>query len=291
MAASKQDEEFDYEIDAEDLPQGGPRHVSTGIPSVIVNDLHVTYHVVGAKVRSKAPDSESLLQKILRRGKAVASNHTTVHAVRGVSFVAHHGESIGIIGTNGSGKSTLLKAVAGLLSPTQGEIYVAGIPSLLGVSAVLMQDLTGEKNVMIGGLALGLSKAEVNERFDEIAEFAGIGNAMTLPMKTYSAGMGARLRFAISTVSTPDVLMIDEALATGDAAFRERSRERIDEIRERAGTVFVVAHSLASIKAMCSRVIWLDKGIIRMDGDPEEVTAAYREFTKALQPKGAVRRK
>jgi teichoic acid transport system ATP-binding protein len=284
MAASNEDLEFDVEVDAEDLPQGGPTDSTMGAPSVIVNDLHVKYHVVGAKVRSSAPTQDSFLKKVLRRGKAVAGGHTTVHAVRGVSFVAHHGESIGIIGTNGSGKSTLLKAVAGLLSPSEGEIYVSGVPSLLGVSAVLMQDLTGERNVMIGGLALGLSKDEVNERFDEIAEFAGIGKAIRLPMKTYSAGMGARLRFAISTVSTPDVLMIDEALATGDAAFRQKSRDRIDEIRQEAGTVFVVAHSLASIKAMCTRVIWLDKGQIVMDGDPAKVTRAYREFTKGERP-------
>lgn len=273
-------DEFDVEVDIDDLPSGPIQSSEKGAPSVIVDDLHITYSVIGSRAQSVPVQGDSVLKRFLRKGKNLTGGHTQVKAVRGVSFIAYHGESIGIIGTNGSGKSTLLKAMAGLLAPSHGEVYVSGIPSLLGVSAVLMSDLTGERNVMIGGLALGLSKQEVEERFDEIAAFADIGDSIYLPMKTYSAGMGARLRFAISTAATPDVLMIDEALATGDAAFRERSRIRIDEIREKAGTVFIVAHSLASIKAMCTRVIWMDKGTIRMDGDPVEVTTAYHEFTK-----------
>src|SRR5690606_32165005 len=135
------------------------------------------------------PHKDSMLRKFLRKGGALTGGYTEVKAVKGVSFTAHHGESIGVIGTNGSGKSTLLKAIAGLLAPSQGEIYVSGIPSLLGVSAVLMKDLTGERNIMIGGLALGLTKKEVEERFDEIVDFSGLGDAIYLPMKTYSAGM------------------------------------------------------------------------------------------------------
>lgn len=273
-------DEFDVEVDVEDLPTNLVNTGTIGNPSVIVDNLHITYSVIGSRAQSAPVQNDNGLKRFLRKGKSLTGGYTEVKAVRGVSLTAHHGESIGIIGTNGSGKSTLLKAMAGLLAPSDGEVYVSGIPSLLGVSAVLMSELTGERNVMIGGLALGLTKREVEERFDEIAAFADIGDSIYLPMKTYSAGMGARLRFAISTAATPDVLMIDEALATGDAAFRERSRVRIDEIREKAGTVFIVAHSLASIKAMCTRVIWMDKGLIRMDGDPEEVTAAYHQHTK-----------
>lgn len=280
------EEEFDVEIDVEDLPDAPLESTRSDVPSIIVNELHVEYHVVGAKRVSKAPvTKDNLFRKFLRKGQSLVGGHTTIHAIRGVSFTAYHGESIGLIGTNGSGKSTLLKAIAGVLQPAQGEIYVSGTSSLLGVSAVLIPELTGARNVEIGGMALGLSKKQVAERFDEIAEFAGIGDAINLPMRTYSAGMGARLRFAISTAATPDILMIDEALATGDASFRERSGQRIDEIRGTAGTVFVVAHSLATIKRMCTRVIWLDKGQIIMDGDPQEVTAAYRAHTKSLNAK------
>lgn len=282
MAVTDINDEFDYEIDPEELENIAPIERERGNPSVIVDDLNVIYRVVGSRTKQSAPEKDNFFKKVMRKGKALTGGRTEIHAVRGVSFTAYHGESIGLIGTNGSGKSTLLKTIAGLLAPSSGDIYVSGIPSLLGVSAVLMKDLTGERNVMIGGLALGLTKKQVEERFDAIVEFSGLGDAIYLPMKTYSAGMAARLRFAISTAATPDVLMIDEALATGDAAFRERSRQRIDEIRQHAGTVFVVAHSLASIKAMCSRVIWLDKGQIVMDGDPDTVTAAYRRHTKKI---------
>lgn len=286
MAATNSNEEIDVEVDVEDLQVAPVIEQRSEIPSVIVNDVHVKYHIVGSKAVSRLPtEGDNFIKKFLRKGKSLVGGHTTIHAIRGVSFTAYHGESIGIIGTNGSGKSTILKAIAGLLQPSEGEIYVSGTSSLLGVSAVLIPELTGARNVEIGGMALGLSRKEVAERFDEIAEFAGIGEAIYLPMKTYSAGMGARLRFAISTASTPDILMIDEALATGDASFRARSAQRIEEIRGKAGTVFVVAHSLASIKSMCTRVIWLDKGEIRMDGDPDEVTAAYREYTKAITKK------
>lgn len=286
------DEEFDVEVDQDDLPDGPLTEVKIGNPSVIVDDLHVTYRVIGSRGQPERQVAEgSRLRRLFKKRAHRTGGSTEIHAVRGVSFVAHHGESIGIVGINGSGKSTLLQGLAGLLSPSQGSVYISGIPSLLGVSAVLMRKLTGERNIMIGGLALGLTPKEVEERFDEIVEFAGIGDFVYLPMTTYSAGMAARLRFAISTASTPDVLMIDEALATGDAAFRDRSRERIDEIRQDAGTVFVVSHSLASIKAMCSRVIWIDQGKIRMDGPTDEVTGAYRAFIKERKAANLERRR
>ncbi|MDN6330264.1 MAG: ABC transporter ATP-binding protein, partial [Brachybacterium sp.] len=158
-------------------------------------------------------------------------------------------------------------------------VHVAGNPALLGVNAVLMKDLTGERNIMIGALALGLSKKEVRERFDDIVDFAEIGDFVNLPMKTYSSGMGARLRFSISASAVPDILMIDEALATGDAAFRAKSKAKMDEIRQSAGTVFLVSHSLATIQSMCTRVLWVHDGQLVMDGDPREVCGAYKQFT------------
>lgn len=271
-------EEIDFEVDAEDLPDAPASERLLGAPSVIVDDLHVSYRVFGARGRPAAKDS--LVRRLLGKGRARATGVTEVKAVRGVSFVARHGESIGIVGTNGSGKSTLLRALAGLIPPTQGSVYVSGTPSLLGVNAVLMKKLSGERNIMVGGLALGLTVHEVREKFDEIVDFAGIGDFVYLPMAAYSAGMAARLRFAISTAGRPDILMIDEALSTGDAAFRQKSRERIDEIRQEAGTIFLVSHSLASVKAMCNRMIWIDQGQIRMDGPVDEVAPAYRKFTK-----------
>jgi teichoic acid transport system ATP-binding protein len=167
-----------------------------------------------------------------------------------------------------------------LLPLANGAVYVSGQASLLGVNAALLQGLTGERNIMIGGLALGLTKKEVRERFDDIVEFAGIGDFVYLPMQAYSSGMGARLRFAISSAARPDILLIDEALATGDAEFRARSKARIDEIREQAGTVFLVSHSLAAIQQMCTRVLWIHDGKLRVDGPTDEVCEAYAAFTK-----------
>lgn len=272
-------EEVDFEVDEDELATRVDREL--GAPSVVVDDVHVTYRVLGGRRVRSSDANPSLLGRAVSRGKRHLGGASEVKAVKGVSFVAHHGESIGIVGVNGSGKSTLLRAVAGLHPPTKGSVYVSGEPSLLGVNAVLMGELTGERNIMIGGLALGLTPDEVEDRFDDIVEFSGIGDAVYLPMRTYSSGMGARLRFAISASAVPDILMIDEALATGDAVFRAKSQERINEIRAEAGTVFLVSHSLATVQSICSRVLWLHEGRLVMDGPSEEVCEIYKAFTKA----------
>ncbi|ROS78550.1 ABC transporter ATP-binding protein [Cellulomonas sp. PhB143] len=278
------DDEIDFEIDPEDLEGSGPVVTEIGAPSLVVDDLHITYRVFGGKKVSPTPEEKpSFAKRILTSGRDQLGGVREVKAVQGISFVAHYGESIGIVGINGSGKSTLLRAVAGLIPPTQGAVYVSGEPSLLGVNAVLMSSLTGERNIMIGGLALGLTQRQVRERFDEIVEFSGIGDAVYLPMKAYSSGMGARLRFAISSAATPDILMIDEALATGDATFRQKSKERIDGVRENAGTVFLVSHSIATVEAMCARVLWVHKGRLVRDGPADEVCEEYKQFVRQVR--------
>jgi teichoic acid transport system ATP-binding protein len=202
-----------------------------------------------------------------------------VHAVKNVSFTVYQGETIGIIGTNGSGKSSLLRSVAGLTQPTNGAVYASARPVLLGVGAVLMPSLSGEKNIMLGGLAMGYSKKETAELAPAITEFAGLEEFIDLPMRTYSSGMSARLRFAIAASRNHDILIIDEALSVGDQQFRKRSEARMREMRDTAGTVFLVSHSIKSILDTCSRVIWLEKGVLKMDGDPLEVCKAYNRYT------------
>jgi len=279
-------EEIDFEVDVDDLTPLVESTKQLGPPSLVVDDLYITYRVFGGKrVGNGSGTPPNLLKRVLSRGRAHVGGLTQVEAVQGISFVARHGESIGIVGTNGSGKSTLMRAIAGLIPPTKGSVYVAGDPSLLGVNAVLMGSLTGERNIMIGALALGLSPDEVREKFDDIVEFSGIGDAVYLPMKAYSSGMSARLRFAISAAAVPDVLMIDEALATGDAAFRRKSKDRIDAIRDQAGTVFLVSHSLATVESICSRTLWINRGKLVMDGPSAEVCAAYKAFVKAQDGK------
>jgi teichoic acid transport system ATP-binding protein len=151
---------------------------------------------------------------------------------------------------------------------------------MLGVGAALIPELSGEKNIMLGGLALGFAKTEVDELRDEIVSFAELEEFIDLPMRTYSSGMQARLKFAIAAAKQHEILIVDEALAVGDQRFRQRSEARIREIRENAGTVFLVSHSMKSIMDTCSRVIWINKGVLEMDGDPKEVVTAYKESRK-----------
>ena len=252
--------------------------VSGGIPTVIADDVHVVYRVYGG---SKGKGSATAaLNRIVRRQSGGALRE--VHAVRGVSFTSYRGEAIGLIGSNGSGKSTLLKTIAGLLPPESGTVYTDGQPSLLGVNAALMNDLTGERNVVLGGLAMGMSREQVRERYQSIVDFSGInekGDFITLPMRTYSSGMAARLRFSIAAAKDHDVLMIDEALATGDKKFQKRSEARIRELRKEAGTVFLVSHNNKSIRDTCERVLWLEHGELRMDGPTADVLKEYEKFT------------
>jgi teichoic acid transport system ATP-binding protein len=255
-------------------------------PTVVVDGVHITYKVNGP--RTGRGSATSALSRIVSRGTHPGVRE--VHAVKGVSFAAYRGEAIGLIGSNGSGKSTLLKAVAGLLPTAKGKVYTAGQPSLLGVNAALMSDLTGERNIILGGLAMGMTRDQIRDRYDDIVDFSGInekGDFVSLPMRTYSSGMGARLRFSIAAAKSHDVLLIDEALSTGDARFRRRSRQRIEELRREAGTVFLVSHSNATITESCDRALWLEAGVLRMDGPAKEVVAAYEEFTAAGNKGGA----
>jgi teichoic acid transport system ATP-binding protein len=251
------------------------------IPTVVVDGVDIVYRVNGTGAGRGS--ATAALNRMLRRGHAErAAGVRTVHAVKNVSFVSYKGEAIGLIGTNGSGKSTLLKAIAGLLPVENGHIYTDGQPSLLGVNAALMGDLTGERNVFLGGLAMGMSREEIRSRYQDIVDFSGInekGDFITLPMRTYSSGMGARLRFSIAAAKDHDVLLIDEALATGDRSFQKRSEARIRELRKQAGTVYLVSHNNKSIRDTCERVLWLERGELRMDGPTEEVMKEYEAFT------------
>jgi teichoic acid transport system ATP-binding protein len=240
-------------------------------PMVIVDDLHVVYRVYGAGKRGTAPTA---LMRILRRRRRPSIRE--VHAIRGMSFVAYRGDAVGVIGRNGSGKSTLLRAIAGLLPPERGAVYAHGHGALLGVNAALLNDLTGDRNVVLGCLAMGMTREEVKASYPAIVDFSGVGDFINLPMRTYSSGMASRLRFAIASAKTHDILLIDEALATGDAEFRKKSHQRIDELRAQAGTVFLVAHNLGEIEENCNRVIWLEKGeIVQAGEDVAGIIDAY----------------
>ena len=254
----------------------GPR-----IPTVVVDDVHVIYRVHGAGSGGNG-SPVAALKRIVTGAKPAAVRE--VHAVKGVSFTAYQGEAIGLIGSNGSGKSTLLRTIAGLLPANRGAVYTVGQPSLLGVNAALLSDLSGERNVVLGCLAMGMSPADARRLAPEIIDFSGInerGDFGSLPMRTYSSGMAARLRFSIAAAKKHDVLLIDEALATGDARFRRRSEERVRELRAGAGTVFLVSHAIGSIRDTCERTIWLESGVIRMDGPTDVVVQEYEQYMNA----------
>ena len=205
-----------------------------------------------------------------------------VTALKDVSLVASKGESIGLIGKNGSGKSTLLKLIAGGERPTKGEVRVSSQPTLLGVSAALQSQLSGIKNIELGLLAMGLSRAQVKELSSQVAEWSDIGDAIERPMKTYSSGMQSRLKFAISTAVKQEILLVDEALSTGDATFKQKAQERMESFIEGAGTVFLVAHSSKTIAQYCSRAIWLHKGEIINDGPCEVVNRQYDHWSRLV---------
>ena len=241
-------------------------------PIVVIDGVDIIYRVFSS---GKLANRTNIGNKKMERKLKIRE----VHAVKNVSFTVYRGETVGIIGTNGSGKSSLLRAIAGLTQVQNGAIYAAARPVLLGVGAVLLPNLSGEKNIILGGLAMGFSKSAMHENTASITEFAGLEDFIDLPMRTYSSGMSARLRFAIATSRNHDILIIDEALSVGDQQFRKRSEARMREMREKAGTVFLVSHSLDSILDTCSRVIWLETGVLMMDGDPKEVCAAYNDYT------------
>jgi teichoic acid transport system ATP-binding protein len=242
---------------------------------VVADDLHIVYRVYGAG--GDRGTAATVLLRLL--GRKTRASIREVHAIRGVSFVAYRGDCVGVIGRNGSGKSTLLRAVAGLLPPEQGNVYTTGEASLLGVNAALLEDLTGERNVILGCLAMGMTKQEAKDKYPGIVDFSGVGEFIDLPMKTYSSGMGSRLRFAIAAAKSQEVLLVDEALATGDAEFRVKSHARIEELRAEAGTVFLVAHNLAEIEQTCNRVIWMERGQIVMQG--EDVISIVDRYIEA----------
>jgi len=238
-----------------------------------VQNLSITYRTTF----ERKPTLKTALLRLGRGERGVVE----VEAVKNVSFEVPNGTAMGIIGSNGAGKSTLMRAMAGILPPTTGSIEVWGKAStLLSLGVGFNNNLSGRENIVLGGLATGLTRAEVEERADEVAEWTELGEFIDMPMRTYSSGMSARVGFSVAVHMKPDILMIDEALSTGDAKFREKANAKMGELRDSARAMFLVSHGLNSIKEMCTEAIWLNKGELMMRGEPEEVIDAYMKFVK-----------
>ena len=197
-------------------------------------------------------------------------------ALKHVSFDVERGEVVGLVGHNGAGKSTMLKIISGILKPTEGSVSVHGnIVPMLELGSGFDNDMTGRENIFLNGAILGYSEAFLKSKYDEIVEFSELGAFIDVPLRNYSSGMIARLAFAVATVVEPEVLIVDEVLAVGDAAFQEKSKARMMELMSGGTTVLFVSHSLAQVREMCNRVVWLDHGEVRMFGEAEDVCDAY----------------
>ncbi|WP_217698364.1 ABC transporter ATP-binding protein [Streptacidiphilus griseoplanus] len=253
-------------------PAAPPPPGAGGTWAVQVRDVHITYRV------PRDPRANTLRYR-LTRPSGRRDLVREVKALRGVSIEVAHGSVLGVVGANGAGKSTLMRAVAGILPPSSGEIEVHGrISTLLALGVGFNGNLSGRENVVLGGLAAGLSRRQIAKRYQQIADWADLGDFIDMPMKTYSSGMYGRLAFAVSTHMEPDVLLIDEALSAGDAKFKRKSYDKIQELVAQARTIFLVSHAVATIRELCDDCVWLHRGRVMMRGDPEEVTAAYIRF-------------
>jgi len=244
-------------------------YVSDCEPAIVVEDLWITF---------RASHDRQTLRSALTSGRG-SRRKMMVEALGGVSLEIPHGSVCGVIGRNGAGKTTLLRCIAGILPPTAGRVMVWGrVTPLLSLGLGFNRELSGRENILLGGLTFGLSKEEIDEHAYEIEEFAGLGPAIDFPMRTYSSGMFGRLAFAVAAHLEPEILLIDEALSAGDAAFKFKCMQKIAELCDTGDcTVLIVSHGLEVVKELAQYAIWLDRGTLLMDGRADQVIDAYFE--------------
>jgi ABC-type polysaccharide/polyol phosphate transport system ATPase subunit len=257
------------------------------LPSVseplIPDELAIRISGVTIRYKTSYEKNPTLRNAFIKFGKRDGRKRQVkvVDAVKNVSMDVPHGTVLGILGANGAGKSTLMRGMAGILPPTEGRIIVNGrVSTLLALGVGFNQMLSGRENVILGGLAAGLSVEQVEAKFDEIAAFADLGDFIDMPMRTYSSGMYGRLGFSVSVNMNPDILLIDEALSTGDAAFKEKSIAKMRELVSEARTIVIVSHALGLMQELCNSAAWLHKGELIQEGNPLEVGEAYMKFLK-----------
>ena len=236
--------------------------------AIEVKDLKITYKCVKSLSMRK-----SLFH--LRKSKL-----EVYEALRGISFEVKKGEIMGIVGKNGSGKSTLLRAIAGIFSADSGSIELeSDSVSLLSIGVGFQKKLSGRENIILSGMLLGFSEQEVRDKMDEIIEFANLGKFIDMPVKTYSSGMYSKLAFSITAVLETDIMLIDEVLSVGDAKFKKKSYKKMQElIMDENRTVVIVSHSTETLEKLCTSLLWLHEGEIKMQGDTKTVLDAYNDF-------------
>jgi lipopolysaccharide transport system ATP-binding protein len=237
---------------------------------VSLTDVTVKYTAPEVKIRT----FKEYMIRLLKR----EVNFKEFVALDGINIDVNRGETLGIIGRNGAGKSTMLKIVSRVLVPTGGRVWIRGrVSPLLELGAGFHPELTGRENVFLNATLLGHPMNEVQARMDEIVDFAEIGSFIEAPLRTYSSGMVARLGFAVATAWEPEILILDEILSVGDEAFRQKCQVRTEKFRSAGTTTFLVSHSAETIQAMCSKVMWLDRGKVMAVGEPAQIIAMYRK--------------
>lgn len=241
---------------------------------VVAENIVVEFPIYG---RSKTVHS-ALMAKAggLIRREGSHQSRVTVRALDGISFELSHGDKVGLVGHNGAGKSSLLRVLAGVYAPASGKIVIDGsISSLLNNVAGLNPESSGYENIVTCGMFLGMSKKEIEKKLPEIAEFTELGDYLNLPVRTYSSGMALRLGFAVATALDPEILLLDENVGAGDAAFADKARQRMQRLVGKSSIIVLASHSNDLIRSMCNKAIWLDKGAIAQQGATEPVLQAY----------------
>lgn len=239
-----------------------------GNTMIEISDVTMQFRMNSDRIMSLKEFVTTALRRKLRYERFTALKH--------VSFLVEKGETLGLIGRNGAGKSTMLKVISGILKPTEGRVVCHGnVVPMLELGSGFDFDLTGRENIFLNGAILGYSEEFLCAKYDEIAEFSELGQFIETPIRNYSSGMLARLAFSIATVVRPEILIVDEILSVGDAQFQEKSKKRMIELMGGGTTVLFVSHSISQVREMCSRVVWLEQGAVKMIGESNEVCNGY----------------
>jgi len=241
-------------------------------PIIVINHVSMMFNIASEQLNSLKEYFIKIAKRELHFKKFMA--------LEDIDFVVNRGEQYGIVGTNGSGKSTLLKIIAGVLEPSEGRVAIGGtIAPLIELGAGFDMELTARENIYLNGALLGYSEQFINERFNDIVDFAEVWDFLDTPMKNYSSGMIARVAFSVATATVPDILVVDEALSVGDFRFQEKCEKRISELVNESGTTLLfVSHSIEQVERVCKKAVWIEKGHMRMIGDVEDVCEAYRNL-------------
>lgn len=255
--------------DKTSVPKGMDKDVA-----IEVEDLVMEFKVTKDKI-------DTLKEYVIRTIKRNKNEKRKIRILDGITFKVYRGERVGILGFNGSGKSTLLRIISGIYEPTEGSVKINGkVAPLLAISAGFDKNYTGKNNIYLNGSLLSMDEKYLNEKYDEIVEFSELGEFINYPVKNYSKGMQSKLGFSIATAIKPDILILDEVLGVGDIKFRRKSSKRIEEMMQDGVTVLLVSHSIAQIKKICDKCIWIENGKIIMEGEATKVCNAYIKNSK-----------